>query len=146
MTHKLRSAQSEDLSRFNRVEVTLVHHIFKSFDSRNLSPIASMTPSGANCDGESIRFFAKRLEQQKHKRKIMMVFSDGLPSCGGNSQILNSDLKRAVKEITAAGIECVGIGICHDGPKHFYPDFVIIKSLSELTKEALKKLKTILAV
>jgi cobaltochelatase CobT len=132
-------------ARYNRTSHRVVNHVFKPFGSNNREPIAAMQAAGSNCDGESLRWAAKRLEAHTAKRKIMMVFSDGMPRFGGNTNIGNSDLRRAVKEISDTGVEVVGFGIHTDAVTHFYPDHVVVASLDELMGKAMSKLKSLLA-
>lgn len=133
-----------DLSRFNRTSETLEHFIFKDFGSNSLVGLSNIKADGANADGESVMWASKRLANRSEKRKVLIVMSDGMPSCGGNSYILQSDLRTKLKQIEKFGIETVGIGIQTDAVKHFYKDYLVINNLKELTTTSLKKLESIL--
>lgn len=137
-------AKSENLTRFNRLGETLEHFVFKDFNSDSLLGLSNMKSAGANADGESVMWAAKRLSLRSEKRKILIVMSDGMPSCGGDHRILQSDLRAKLAQIEKFGIETVGIGIQTDAVKHFYKDYLVINNLKDLTTTSLKKLEAIL--
>lgn len=130
--------------RFNRFAERLDLHVFKSFDCNVLTGIEKMFVGSNNPDGECVVWAAKRLANRKEKRKILMVLSDGQPAADGNNAVLCSDLKNRVKQIEASGIECIGIGIQTDSPKHFYKDFVLIENIEDLPKTTMKKLSQLI--
>lgn len=136
----------EDRKRFNRVAERLELHIFKSFDATSLTGIDELFVGEQNPDGECVVWAAKRLVQRREKRKILMVLSDGEPATGdSNRGILCSDLKNRVKQLRKSGIECIGVGIQTDAPKHFYPDYVVINNLEELPRTTMRKLSSLIA-
>jgi len=134
-------------ARLTRHE-SLQHYLYKSFESEDMAPIINMTPMGCNCDGESLRFAARRLSERRTKRKIMFVLSDGFPnpSCGGTRirAVWNADLKKAVAEVSKFGIEVVGFGILTDAVKNFYKDYVVIQDVTSLLTAVRTKLRKIL--
>lgn len=97
-----------------------------------------------NTDGECLRIAAHRLHQEKVNRRIMMVFSDGSPNSQVNHYALSKDLKRAVAEAEASGIETIGVGIETDTVRKYYPKSFVINDPAELTGSVLKELKAIL--
>ena len=134
-----------DLSRYNRANETLEHHIFKGFDSANLSGLANISAHSNNHDGESVMWAAKRLAARPEKRKILMVMSDGMPNGSVRSQeVLQSDLRVKLAQIEKFGIETIGFGILTDCVKHFYKDFVVVNDLRDLTTTCLAKLSKLL--
>ena len=141
---------TNDTTVFNRVCDVLRHYVFKAFDSTILSGLVGMQAGGANCDGESVRWAAKRLSMRNRERKIMLVFSDGYPSISGaNHDLLNKDLKDALKDIERFGIETVGFGLVEKGniksaASEFYKDHIDVRNLESLPAECMKKLKQIL--
>lgn len=137
-------SQKIDSKRFNRYDETLEHFVFKDFNSISLTGLSNIQANGANADGESVMWAAKRLAERKEKRKILIVMSDGMPSCGGDHRILQSDLRVKLAQIEKYGIETVGIGIQTDAVKHFYKDYLVINNLKDLTTTSLKKLESIL--
>lgn len=138
------SRNGQDTSRFNRTQERIDFHVFKSFTNSRMYGLTQIQAYGNNTDGESVRMAAKRLAVQKQKRKILIVMSDGLPHDAGNWARLNADLQKAVGDIKAAGIECVGIGIQSDAVKRFYPEYVVINNIEDLPKAAMTKLSNIL--
>jgi len=134
-------SRTTDGARFNRTNEILDHYVFKSFNSTDLSGIERIFSGHNNVDGESVRWAAKRLSERKEKRKILMVFSDGMPAAHVKDyQVLNGDLKRAVESIKKSGIECIGFGIETDAVSHFYPEFIVIDKLADLPGKVMKKL------
>lgn len=135
----------KEVQRFNRFGETLRLMIFKRFESQDLSGICKAQSGGANADGESIIWAAKRLALRKEKRKILIVLSDGQPSYGGANQVvLASDLKRVVKILPKSGIEAVGIGIQTEDIKIFFKDYVVVDDISTLSSKVMRKLSSIL--
>lgn len=133
-----------DTERFNRVEEILKYFVFKSFNTERMIGIATANSMANNTDGEAVRWAAKRLAERKEKRKILMVFSDGYPVDYGDRAILNKDLELAVKEITMAGIETIGVGIMSDAVERFYPDSIVVNDLEELPRQAMSKMAKII--
>lgn len=139
------SSKLSDTKRFNRVNESLRHNIFKEFSCNSLVGIEKIYVGNQNCDGESVRWAARRLAEQKQKRKILMVFSDGMPATGdGDMSILNADLKKSVENIKKSGIEVIGIGIEAEAVKHFYPEYTVLRDAKELPKAAMSKIANIL--
>jgi len=139
-----RRYNNEDMDAFNRFD-TLEHSIYKAKHSRTPYHIARISGNGANCDGESVRWAAQRLSLSRKKRKIMMVLSDGYPQCSCKStEILNSDLRLAVREITRYGIETIGIGIMSDAVSYFYPKHLVLKKLADLPTAVMRELRVLL--
>jgi len=139
---KLKRGDERD---YNRSCERLDLHVFKSFDKVNLTGIEKLFVGVQNPDGECVRWAAKRLAERREARKILIVLSDGAPATGdGSCRILNSDLKKAVKDITKSGIECVGLGIQTHSVQEFYTDNVVIDNIKDLPSKAMSKLSKIL--
>lgn len=129
----------------NRIE-GLRHTLYKSFESDNLQSLVNLTEQSNNADGESVRFFGERLLRSEATRKVMFVLSDGHPSAACRDMALqNKDLQDAVAEVTAAGIEVIGIGICSDAVTRFYPQAVVVREAKDLTRTLAKEIKKLLA-
>lgn len=128
---------------FNRQFDALRTYVFKAFDSAQEN--FCLRAGGNNADGESLRVAARRLSAQKAKRKILIVFSDGMPAISGaNIPLLAKDLNDAISEISKSGIECFGFGIQSDYVKDFYKDYCIVDSLEEFPKIGIQQLKRVL--
>jgi cobaltochelatase CobT len=137
-----------DYDYYNRIDIYLKHYLFKDMNSRKLDALIhadNATNGTCNCDGESIRFFAKRIVDRKEKRKIMFVLSDGEPHINeGSVAILANDLSLTVKQIKQEGIEIIGIGIQTNAVKEFYDEYIIVNKLEDLAQESMRELKKIL--
>jgi cobalamin biosynthesis protein CobT len=129
-------ATRAELDVYNRVE-GLVHFVFKAFEE-NFNTVKyrllAIRSNNNNCDGESVMWAAQRLFRRKEKRKILFVFSDGMPACySQNQQVLETDLKETVKKVENMGAEVYGIGIYTDAPSHFYRENSEIQMYGEQT-------------
>lgn len=138
--------------RFNRYEqLNLV--IFKGFkESLQVAKgaLSALTDAagGNNSDRDAVLWAANELKDRPEKRKILFVFSDGVPA---NDQInlpysdngLDKGLKDAINDITKS-IECVGIGIESDSVEKFYKNHVVIDKLEDLSGATFNKLSEIL--
>lgn len=129
---------------FNRRNEKLDHYIFKNFNSNNLVGIEKIFIGANNVDGESVRWASSRLFEQKEKRKILFVFSDGSPAAEGSTRILQKDLVESVESVIKSGIECVGFGINTEAVEKFYPDHIVINEISDLPNIVMSKLSNIL--
>lgn len=79
-----------------------------------------------NPDGPAVRFAVDRLMQQRNKRKLLIVLSDGSPAtselddCGA--------LKDAVEYGYSCGVEMYGIGIKSDAVRAYYKEHVVLRN------------------
>ena len=115
-------------------------YCLKPFASRDNTGIAAFHnhDGSGNDDGLAVRWAARRLLREKAERRILIVLSDGWPSdpCGD----VNTDLKSAVGACERAGIETMGIGIVSEAVKSFYPKYVVVKDVKDLTGAVLREL------
>lgn len=138
-------AAGVDLRAYNRFVERLDLRVFKRFGARDLSGLAAIECGHENPDGEALTWAADRLAQQKARRRLMFVLSDGYPSTGdGDPAILRSDLRARVEALTQSGVELVGIGIQDDAVEAFYPDAVVVHKLHELPTVAFETLSRLL--
>lgn len=73
-----------------------------------------------NVDGEALIFAARRLLERPETRRVLMVFSDGVP-CGGCEHGQNTkNLHDAIAKIAHAGIELIGVGVQSPDVERFY--------------------------
>ena len=138
--------------RFTRYE-PLYLPIYKGWDERLTSDTKKRFATGygyadwlnQNIDGECVRIAATRLAMRREQRKVLLVLSDGAPACHSPfPHEIMRDLKNAVKEVTDARIETIGIGILDDNVKRYYPKHIILNELDELPKTVMGELKNIL--
>lgn len=131
--------------RFVRTDQALDLRIFKGWDCNSMNGITNICSLSENPDGECVLWAAKRLAARTEKRKILMVLSDGMPNAGSTDHgVLCGHLREVITKAKKGGIEVVGVGICTDYVKEFYPDYVSINALEDLPRSALKKLNQII--
>jgi len=122
------------LNKFNRVKSSLQTVILKSFDNPEIENIYSYEGEGKySCDGESLRIIGKRLSDRREKRKILIVLSNSQPNISeGKKDVLLSDLKLTVKELSARKVETLAFGIASSYGKSIYPNYHNVKNGEEL--------------
>ena len=139
----------QELARSYSRMVPLYHAVFKQFDepwkkaARRLGSLRSksLTPLG-----ESLLFAAGRLARRSERRKVLMCLTDGEPVTGAwNEQVTFEHAREAVKRISLAGIEPVGIGIQAECVKDLFPRSAVIYVLEELTHTFLSELRKVLS-
>lgn len=112
------------------------------------SKIGNNVDFGGTPEGCGNEFAARRLLQRKEARKIMITMTDGEPAApifnykDGNENRRHS--ANMVKMIEAAGIDLIGIGIQHSGPKQYYTNSMVINSIDEMPAQLLGLLKKLL--
>ncbi len=135
-----------DMGGYNRFVERLDLRVFKRFDARDASGLAAIECGHENPDGEALTWAAARLAARKARRRLLFVLSDGCPSTSdGDPAILRHDLHARVDEVSAQGIELVGIGILDDFVEAFYPHAVVVRKLHELPAVAFATLSRMLA-
>ena len=138
-------ADGDDLSRFNRKLERLDLRIYKRFGSNNPAGLSAVDCGHENPDGEALIWAADRLLAQRAGRRLLMVLSDGYPATGdGHPVILRTDLRARIEEITASGIELVGIGLLDDAVEKFYAHNIVVRKLDELPTMAFAVLSKLL--
>lgn len=86
----------------------------------------------ANADGEAIIFAYDRLRKRPEKRRILIVISDGSPSCSRGGDIA-SFTKKTIKAIEdEKEVEIYAVGIMTTSVKHFYKNHIVIQHAKEL--------------
>lgn len=140
-THKSGASWPENVTRHDPMHL----FIYKSFNERLVPErLGSITARNSNIDGESLLFAGMRSISYPADRRVIFVFSDGYPA-GGCSYNMQEDLRKTVTLCERSGVEVVGIGICSDAVKQFYPNYVIVNDAANLTGEFYQKLDTILS-
>ncbi len=141
-------SEQELARRYSRI-IPLYHAVFKQFDepwkkaARRLGQLRSqaLTPLG-----ESLLFAAGRLARREERRKVLMCLTDGEPVTGAwNEQVTFEHAREAVKRISHAGIEPVGIGIQAECVQDLFPRSAVIYVLEELTHTFLSELRKVLS-
>jgi cobaltochelatase CobT len=127
----VRGGISNDMFRiYNRFE-PLHHTIYKEFHedfNRVKYRLLQLRTHSDNSDSESLLWAANRLAVRPERRKILIIFSDGIPHVEMCSMdVMADELRKVVKKIMVAGIEVYGIGIYTDSVKRFYPNYSVIE-------------------
>jgi cobalamin biosynthesis protein CobT len=97
-----------------------------------------------NVDGECVEIAGRRLLARREKGKILMVLSDGAPSCFGDTKTLAAHLKKVVDNISKAGVNVIGIGIESTEVRRFYPKSLVLNNVSELPVVVMKELRALI--
>lgn len=141
-----KDAEKRRSINYARIEA-IRHHEFKKwgdrlFDARQyFHRIGDCTGSGHNnVDGESIQLAANSLLKRPEKRKVMFVFSDGMPNGGGLNEPKHHHLIDTVKALSKS-IEVVGIGIMTDCVRDYYPKHIVVHNSENLPTVVMGLLK-----
>lgn len=138
-----------DRNAYGRREPTDMF-IYKSFNDRiqearksigNMLRTASNV-GGCNADGCSVLQALRRLFVQKEKRKVLIVLSDGYPasSCDLGKNAEYKHLRNVIAYGLNKGVDIIGIGICSDAVRKFYPDYAVITNFEDLPKTVMDKI------
>jgi len=90
-----------------------------------------------NADGDALMFAAHRLAQRPEARKILILLADGQPTdayMGDPASVM----VMAIDTIERMGIHTAGIGIMHEGIRHFFEDAEVIESPDQVGRAVLK--------
>lgn len=124
---------------------------FKTFDKPMRQCVAEMGAIGRmalahNADPDAYRMVAHRLAKRTEARKVMMVLADGRPEhvTDLTDHELAQETRRAVQTCADMGIDMVGIGIQYSGLKEFFPDYVVVRSMDDLSREVMDRLAKLL--
>lgn len=125
----------------------ITNYIAKGYDERlteETKRLVSMIPSGYsgsmanNVDGESVDIAGRRLLARKEKRKVMIVMSDGSPAADGSGRNLDQHLKDVVKQLSAAGVEMLGLGLLDQSVNRYYPKSQTVHKVEEIPSKILE--------
>jgi cobalamin biosynthesis protein CobT len=90
-----------------------------------------------NADGDALMFAAHRLAQRPEARKILILLADGQPTDAYTGDPA-SVMVMAIDTIERMGIHTAGIGIMHEGIRHFFKDAEVIESPDQVGRAVLK--------
>jgi len=139
---------AEELAkRFTRF-VPLYHAIFKAFEEpwrRAAGRLSEVRCRALTPLGESLLFAGRRLAERPEPRKVLFCLTDGQPVVGAWDEKVTMDHACwAVRRLSAAGIEPVGIGIREQCVETIFPRHAVIQNLQELPITFLRELCTVL--
>lgn len=122
------------------------HYIFKEFlvpvnDEKMIeSMVQASKVMSNNADGDNILVAYNRLMQQRNKRKVLIVLSDGSPASGRGDTY--GFTKRVVSGIEARhDVDIVGIGILDRNVTFIYTNNKVIRDLNQLPKALVETLE-----
>jgi len=134
--------------RFSRF-VPLYHAIFKTFEEpwrKAAGRCGNVTTMSLTPLGESLLFAGRRLTQRPEKRKVLFCLTDGKPVVGAwNEQSTFDHACQAVKSLTAAGVETIGVGILEQCVQAIFPRHAVISHLQDLPRGFLGQLCSVLS-
>ena len=98
---------------YNRKSCRLDTTVIKSFKDKDCAAVPAISIQQAdNSDGESVRVALQRLVKQSPRQKMMFLISDGKPFMqDSDSDLLDEDLLRALKECAAHNVTVAGLGL-----------------------------------
>jgi len=137
----------EVAKRFTRL-VPLYHAVFKAFEEpwrRAAGRLSEVRCKALTPLGESLLFAGRRLAERPEARKVLFCLTDGQPVVGAwDEQVTMSHACWAVRRLSAAGIEPVGIGIREQCAQTIFPRHAVIQGLQELPTSFLRELCSVL--
>lgn len=133
----------------------VTHTVVKDFDQTDKTGNFAWTRNrstwsmGGNRDGLAIRHASEELLKRAEKGKLLIIFSDGMPSAYRTDEEAKTDVQEAVKEARNAGIHVVTVlfgseeQIDHlkDDFKYMYDRNIIFADPSNLTRHLSRTLK-----
>lgn len=123
---------------------------YRDFEERWEKGALRLAGSMHNCkantlDAESVKHGIRRLMLRPEKRKILLVFNDGMPFPGyGHVGRCQQHLHDIVASAKSVGVEVIAFGIDSDDVKQYYPNHVVIHKLADLVSEPLVMLDKLL--
>lgn len=119
-----------------------IHMVMSPFSERKVSDSDLLNRygigasySGQNADGEAIQWAYSRLVRRKEDRLVLIVLSDGQPSCATRGSYGGevTHTKKVVNQIDKyTPVEIYGIGIMDNSVELFYNSFSVINDAAEL--------------
>ena len=133
---RMTSAEIRSLSRSE----ALLTYVFKDFDEglsttvrQNLGRMVLMATDN-NIDGDAIKVAAKRLLMRPEARKVMLVLSDGHPEYRHARNLdVHVYTRDCVQLAIQSGIEIAGLGIGSASVERYYPKYVVVHDIGELS-------------
>lgn len=127
--------EQDSASIYNRRSNRLETIIYKDFtNTRNDGCQNISIEASDNSDGEHLRTTAKGLMKYCNKQKIIFYITDGKPFLNGaNLDVLDSDLIRTMKWLTANKVKVFAIGF-NEGLKKFYSNYCNVSDYDKMLK------------
>lgn len=88
------------------------HYVCWGNSEEDRATLLRMSAGGCNCDGYSLRYATRLLQERHEKKRLMVMIHDGLPSEGYKTMAHGiADCREAVSSAKAYGIIPVGVGV-----------------------------------
>ena len=126
-------------SRISNLEIGVVKQ-FNEPVKAALHRLPSIKGTGLTPLGEAMLIGARRLSPRCESRRIMLVLTDGRAGCESNDGSAVHHAQYAVKQIKAAGIELVGVGILDESLRAIVADTIVVHQLEDLPAQLCKLL------
>jgi len=140
--------EESTLSKTYSRMMPLYHGIYKQFGepwSQGAARIGGIRKKCLTPLGESLLFAGKRLARRPEKRKVLFCLTDGEPVTGAWDESITMEHARdAVKKLTEAGIEPIGLGIMTPFVKDVFPKHAVIYFLRQLPTTFSRQLCSVL--
>jgi cobalamin biosynthesis protein CobT len=86
--------------------------------------------------------------KRPENKKVLMVLSDGHPAFligrGADRKVAHQYLPDVIKGLSDTGMHVVGIGICSDAVKRYYPHWVVLDDIEGLPGAVMSQVAKIL--
>lgn len=100
--------------------------------------------SSGNADADAVAYVYKQLAVRREERKILIVLSDGSPTCSAIGANPDSTLKYIIQDIEAIpNVDVLGIGVCSDQVQRYYSNHRVINDVNQLDRALLEVLKEV---
>ena len=148
-THNMNGSRKRGGPKYNRTD-SISMFMFKPFgktmkQSRKALGNMPNCTGGANADGDSWLYAVERLALRPEKRRIFIAMSDGRPAYASDLPKTHyPHTSNCVAYIQQMGIDVVGIGILDDCVRQFFPRYVVVQNLDDLTKQVMDQLGKLL--
>lgn len=138
----------QEFSRFAPICTYVYKEFRKRFDDEAKKTLGFLETAygfmNANADGESLEIAAMRLNQRREPRKVMIVMSDGQPSCDGDYDAGVEKLKQVVQDISRSDIEIYGLGLLDTSVRDYYSKCEVINTVEEIPPKVLALVQQLL--
>lgn len=143
-------ASASDRKLYGRFGATNIETC-KTFDE-SWTSVATRIPrlgaeNQANYDADSVLWAGNQLRTRRAKRRVLFVFSDGLPATSEpalQQARQERHLKDVITGLIGQQIEVVGIGICDSSVQLYYPNNVVIHKADDLPKVTMQEMEFLL--
>jgi len=151
-SYRFRQASPEDQNLFARWGDLWIGQ-YKRFEDNWLAVKYRLATAArrAQCnsyDGEVLRYACSRVSSvgDASTRRVVFELKDGCPcpNVHNKYRLHTQHLEDAVQEATRAGIEVIGVGICTNYVRDFYPNSVEVNNLQDMPGVMVRELGKIL--